>query len=144
MTYLYFYVGDALAFAHIQRAWGRDLSSPFETLWNAITLPWPLTPDAMVIMSWAWGGIVGLVLSLLLAVRGRWAAAVFCALCILASLAGGITSMIRFTAGLFPLGLAASEVLAANRVLLVLAVIGAVAADVVLMSGWLRSSLFVM
>jgi hypothetical protein len=29
MIFLHFYVGDAMAFSHIQRAWDRELSSPF-------------------------------------------------------------------------------------------------------------------
>ncbi len=144
MAFLYFRAGDALAFAHIQRAWNRDIGNPFEVLWGALALPWPPTPDAMVIMSWAWGAVVGLLLTLVLAARGRWPAAIFCGLTLLASLAGGITSMIRFSAGLYPLGIAASELLAGNRLLLIFAVIAAVIMDVVLMSGWLRSSLFVM
>ncbi|WGZ93708.1 MAG: hypothetical protein QJT81_18255 [Candidatus Thiothrix putei] len=33
MLYLHLHVGDALAFSHIQVAWGRSLSNPFTNLW---------------------------------------------------------------------------------------------------------------
>jgi hypothetical protein len=144
MAYLYWRTGDALAFAHIERAWNRELTNPLVVLWDSLTVPWPLSPDAMVIITWASGAVIGLLLCIVVAARGRWAAAVFCALVILLSLAGGITSLIRFVAGLFPLGMAVSETLAANRALFILAIIGAVIADAVLTVGWLRSTLFIM
>jgi hypothetical protein len=144
MAYLYWRTGDALAFAHIERAWNRELINPMTVLWDSLTVPWPLSPDGMIIITWAAGAIIGLWLCVVVAARGRWPAAVFCALVILLSLAGGITSLIRFVAGLFPLGMAVSETLAASRTLFILAVIGAVVADAVLTVGWLRSTLFIM
>lgn len=37
-AYLYFHSGDALAFVHIQRAWGRAFADPFTNLWLSAKL----------------------------------------------------------------------------------------------------------
>lgn len=37
MAFLHFYMGDGLAFMHIQRAWGGTMQNPFKTLLNGIT-----------------------------------------------------------------------------------------------------------
>jgi hypothetical protein len=144
MLYLYRRVGDAFAFVHIERAWNRAIGNPAEALWNALTVPWPLNADGMIILSWGLAGLVGLLLCAVLVVQRRFAAATFCALSIIVSLAGGVGSMVRFVAGLFPVGMALAQLLAHCRIVWAITAIGAVVADVVLMTGWLKSSLFVM
>lgn len=37
MVYLQFHTGDAMAFSHIQVAWGRSLQNPFSNLWIGLT-----------------------------------------------------------------------------------------------------------
>ncbi len=38
MAYLYFHMGDAFAFAHIQKNWGRTLQNPVIAIWHGLTL----------------------------------------------------------------------------------------------------------
>lgn len=117
MAYLHVHVGDALAFAHVQRSWGRALGDPFSTLASAIGSTFTLDQGVMLRHVWAWAAVIGLVLSGVLLLRGKPAAAVFCALCLLASLATGVGSMVRFVAGLAPLGMVMGELLGRWRLL---------------------------
>lgn len=111
MAYLHLHVGDALAFAHIQRSWGRALGDPFSALASVIGGTFTLDYGVMIRHVWAWAAVIGLLLSGALALRGRPAAAVFCTLCLLVSLATGVGSMVRFVAGLAPLGIVLAELL---------------------------------
>jgi len=144
MAFIRLHTGDGLAFLHIQHAWGRSIGNPFESLGILLRLQFPLTPAGMVVATWAAAGAIGLALSLALAVRGRWPEAVFCAACILVSLAGGTTSMVRFVAGLAPLGWVAAELLSLSGVLYFAAFPIVVAAGFFVTIGWLNSSLFAM
>jgi hypothetical protein len=38
MAYLYVHMGDAFAFAHIQKNWGRTLQNPVTAIWHGLTL----------------------------------------------------------------------------------------------------------
>lgn len=144
MAWLRFQVGDGLAFVHIQRAWGRELVNPLSTLAVLTNLEWPLTPASMVVASWTVAAVIGLLLSVVLVFQRRVPAAIFCALCILVSLSAGQTSLVRFVAGLAPLGWALSELLSRWKPTWVLAFPIAVILDVVLTIGWMNSSMFVM
>jgi hypothetical protein len=144
MTYLYFHVGDAIAFAHIQIGWGRDLGSPVTTLIEALQRPLRFDFKSLAFFAWACAAIVGILLSLLLIVRGRIAAGVFCALCIIVSLATGVGSMVRFLAGLAPLGILVVELAARWRPSLYLTVLLAVILDIALTVGRFNGSEFVM
>ena len=144
MAYLQQLTGDGFAFAHIQRAWGRGIGNPFVVLWDAIRPYDDFGPDWMITATWGIGTVVGLALALVLALRRRYAAALFCALAILASLSSGITSMIRFSAGLAPLGMALSELCALRRILCWLAYPASFLIGLATTTGWFRSSLFVM
>jgi hypothetical protein len=144
IVYLHHLVGDGFAFAHIQRAWHRSLGNPLQVLWDAFQPSGGLSPAWMVTATWGSGAIVSLGLSLILALRRRYAAATFTTLAIAASLCSGITSMIRFSAGLAPLGMTLSELLASRRILYWLAFPAAFAIGIATTIGWFRSSLFVM
>lgn len=144
IAWLRFQVGDGLAFVHIQRAWGRELVNPLSSLAVLTNLDWPLTPAGMVVATWTVAAVIGLLLSVVLLFQRRAPAAIFCALCILVSLSAGQTSMVRFVAGLAPLGWALSELLARWTPAWVLAFPIAVILDVVLTIGWMNSSMFVM
>lgn len=98
----------------------------------------------MVVASWTVATVIGLVLCVVLLAQRRVPAALFCALCILVSLSAGQTSLVRFVAGLAPLGWALSELLARWRPTWVVAFPVAVILDVVLTIGWMNSSMFVM
>ena len=143
-AYLYLRTGDALAFAHIQRAWNRELVNPFAALWEGLGQSLTPTADAQIIAIWSWGATAGLVLTAVLAIRGRIPAALFCLLSIVVSLSAGVGSMLRFVAGLAPLGMVVAELLASSLILtwLSLPVLGAVGISLTL--GWFVSSLVVM
>lgn len=144
MAFLYALTGDALAFAHIQRSWGRMLDQPLAAIADAFSGGWVLSYYSLLQQSWALAGILGIALSAVLAVRGRFAEAVFCILCLLASLSSGVGSMVRFTAGLAPLGMIAAELLTTWRWLAWPALALAICLDAIITLGWFNSSMFVM
>lgn len=144
MAYMAALNGDGLAFLHIQRAWGRDLTNPFLVLWQAVTQPFPLTPEGMVILTWGVSAICGLLLGTIMLVTRREAAGSFTALAILASLSTSVTSMIRFSAGLAPLGMVIAETLSRWRWLYWLSFPLSFLIGMLVTLGWYRSSLFVM
>lgn len=144
MAFLRAYTGDGLAFLHIQRAWGRELGNPLESAAAVLELATPSSADAMLGASWVAAAIVGLGLSVALAIRRRWPEALFCASCIIVSLAGGSTSMVRFVAGLAPLGMVLAELLTLSRITYVLAFPAAIGLGALLTVAWLRSSILVM
>lgn len=144
MVFLRLHVGDGLAFLHIQRAWGRFISNPLDTIIFLGQLQFPLPTESIVVLTWIVAGIVGLALSVALALRRRIPEAIFCAACILVSFAGGATSMVRFVAGLAPLGMVLAELLSLSMVTYVAAFPLMVAAGFFITIGWINSSLFAM
>ncbi len=144
MAYLRLHVGDGLGFLHIQRAWGRWLGNPLESLQLLGNTGVWRSAAGMVHASWAVAAILGLLLSAVLVLRRRVPEAIFCALVIAVSLAGGTTSMVRFVAGLAPLGMVVAELLAAPLFIRVAALGASTTAGVVLTVGWLKASLLVM
>lgn len=144
MAFLRFHTGDGLAFLHIQRAWGRTLGNPFETLGLLANLDVWLSPGGMINATWVVAAAIGLALSGMLTLRGRLPEAAFCAAVIFVSLAGGTTSMVRFVAGLAPLGMIAAELLTAIPIVRFVALAGTTAAGAVLTIGWLNASPFAM
>jgi hypothetical protein len=144
IAYLSYLTGDGFAFAHIQRAWGRDLVSPLDTISALLTLTWPLTPAAMVTASWTVAALVGVAACVLLVGQRRLPAAVFCLLCILVSLSAGPTSLVRFVAGLAPVGWVLCELVSRWKPAWLLAFPIVIVLDIVLTIGWMNSSVFVM
>lgn len=142
--YLRLHTGDGLAFLHIQRAWGRSLGNPLDTLAELTRLTFPLSPASMIVGTWLLAAFAGLALSVVLAVRRRYAEAAFCALCILVSLSGGATSMVRFVAGLAPLGIVTAELLSLSALTYYAAFPAMVAFGLFASIGWMNSSLFAM
>lgn len=144
MAFLYGLTGDPLAFSHIQRSWGRGFDLPFAAVLDAFANGWRLDYFGLLRQSWAMAAMIGLGLSAALAWRGRYAEAVFCALCIIASLSSGIGSMVRFVAGLAPLGMILCELLAVKHWKLVMTLVLALLADAVVTVGWFNKSMFLM
>lgn len=144
MAFLWLHMGDALAFSHIQRGWGREMEGPLSAVANVFAGGWAMKYYTLLQWSWVLVGLAGLVLSALLAIRGRLAEAIFCTLSILASLSSGVGSMVRFVAGLLPLGMMASELLTRWRWLAWVALLVAILLDAVVTLGWFNRSMFVM
>jgi hypothetical protein len=137
MAYLHGYIGDALAFSHVQRAWGRVPGNPFVYLWIGLSdLPkagfWPSTNQWLGLAALAGLGLTGI-----LAWRRRFAEALFCLVCLIVPLSAGMASMLRFVVALSPIMLLAMALLARHRLVFILSLIGFVAADYFFTIGWL-------
>lgn len=115
MLFLHIEVGNALTFVHSQSSWGRHLQSPLVTLVGALGKLWSTDLADLTDVGANWALVVGLALSALLARRGRIPEAVFCSGVIVISMSAGSGSMLRFVAGLAPLGMGICELLAGRR-----------------------------
>lgn len=130
MAYLHWHIGDALAFSHVQRAWGRATGNPLVYLWNALTnFPrdswWPTVSQQL---GAAW--IVGMAMTVVMAIRRQFAAALFCFVCLILPLSAGLASMLRFVVGLAPVTITAMTLLSRSRV------VHAIALGVILLGGY--------
>jgi hypothetical protein len=119
MAYLHWHIGDALAFSHVQRAWGRATGNPLVYLWNGLTnFPknswWPTVSQQLGV---AW--LVGMVMTVVMAMRRQFPAALFCLVCLTLPLSAGLASMLRFVVGLAPVAITAMTLLARSRMLCV-------------------------
>lgn len=138
MAYLHFYMGDALAFSHVQRAWGRVPGNPFVYLWIGLT-DWPqsgLWPSTN-----QWLGLAalgGLAMTAVLAVQRKYPIAVFCLISLIVPLSAGMASMLRFVVALSPVVLPVMAFLARWRWLFVVSLLVFVASDYFLTVGWLK------
>ncbi|HVW91831.1 MAG TPA: hypothetical protein VHB74_04420, partial [Devosia sp.] len=121
MAWLYFVTGDALGFAHIQRAWDRESVNPLIALWSGLTAP---AGHLDATWDWALAGLAGLALCAVLAAQRRWAMALFSTLCLVLALTQGVESMLRFTVALAPLCIALCVLLARWRWLFWLSLFG--------------------
>lgn len=130
MAFLTQWIGDGLAFSHVQRAWGRMLGNPLAYLWQGLVSAPPegsLLASSQVL---ALAAIAGITLTGILAWRRNWPAVVFCLSCIFIPLAAGLASMLRFMAGMAPLTITFATVLGRSRLLFGLAMLG------LLVSAW--------
>ncbi|MEO5806272.1 hypothetical protein [Devosia sp.] len=141
MAFLHYKIGDALAFQHDQRAWGRVTGSPFGYLWKALTnFPGSgFIPSAS--QQLAVGSIAGIALSIWLGFRKQLPAAVFCGICLVLPLFAGMASMMRFVAGLPPLSIELMKLLSRNKVSTVLFLLLFLVLDFEFTLGWLGGAL---
>ena len=102
--YLWFHSGDALAFQHIQRAWGRAFTNPFWNLWLTIELQFKNGNFRTVSTDLAFGlaAIFGMAMSVVMAWKGKWDWAIFSLFGVLLPLSTNAYSMLRFVVGLAP------------------------------------------
>lgn len=131
MAFLHFWIGDGLAFSHVQRAWARQVGNPALYLWQGLT-NWPTTPGQWLTASQilALSAVSGLVLTGVLAWRRQWPAVLFALLGIIIPLAAGLASMLRFIVAMAPLTITLMTLLARWRWLFVLSLLG------LLVSAW--------
>ncbi|MDR3470154.1 MAG: hypothetical protein P4M09_00425 [Devosia sp.] len=138
MAYLYFYMGDALAFSHVQRAWGRVPGNPLMYLWIGLT-DWPKEGFWPSTNQWlGLAAIGGLAVTAVLAIRRQFAVALFSLICLVVPLSAGMASMLRFVVALSPVVLPVIALLAKWRPLFVVSLIAFVAADYFFTIGWLE------
>ncbi len=138
MFYLHLIVGDALAFSHVQRAWGRPMGNPVVFIWNALTsMPtdtWIPTPSQQLALATLVG--YGLIVALIL--RRRFDMAIYAVIALTLPLFAGMASMLRFVAGLAPMPLMLSELLAKNRWLFLVSLVGFLAAGYGTTMAWMN------
>jgi len=137
MAYLYHYMGDALAFQHVQRAWGRVPGNPFEYLWIGLT-DWPQSGFLPSTNQWlGLSAVVGLAVSAVLLFQRKYPIAIFCLICLVVPLSAGMASMLRFVVALSPVVLPVIALLARWRPVFVVTLVAFVAGDYFFTVGWL-------
>ncbi|CAH0525618.1 mannosyltransferase family protein [Vibrio hippocampi] len=95
MTYLYFHVGDALAFGHIQVAWGRTFTHPLNWLQYGFERGGAKLYLAIV-------SLLGLALNIYLFTKKKFAEGVFMLISLWLPLSSGVNAMPRYIMGLYP------------------------------------------
>ena len=135
MAWLYVATGDALAFAHIQRAWDRASVNPVTALWAALTSSGGQVRDAQLL---GLASVAGLVLCGVLAARRQYPAALFCVLALVLSLTQGVESTLRFVAAMAPLGIVLCQMLARWRWLFWISLAAFAVLDFEFTIGWMR------
>lgn len=137
MLFLHETVGDALAFSHIQRAFGRMFGDPSTFMLTALTdRPEPglwFSPRQLSALA----ALVGIGLTGLLVLRRRYAEATFAALCVVIPIAGGLYSMVRYMAGTMPLVLLAGQEIGRSREATVLTGVAMLAACPFVTYAWM-------
>lgn len=141
MAFLNWWIGDGLAFVHVQRAWSRSYGNPLDFIWQALTsFPtdnWvPTAPEQLAVAV-----ITGFVLIGVLFWKRQWAGATFSFISLLTPLFAGMASTLRFTAALAPLAIYGARLLAANRIVFVLTLLGFLVADYYVAQNWITGAL---
>ena len=90
MMFLYFRMGDAMAFSHVQVAWERTPSNPFAHLLNGLIAATPLS------MLWVLMSLGALAMAAYLAISKEYAMAAFSLCATLIPLATGLVAMPRY------------------------------------------------
>lgn len=108
MVYLYIHVGDALAFLHVQRAWGRSFGLPIITLIEA----WQGSTEEQIL---ALSGVGSIAVFGYLFYQRRYVETVFGLLSILIPLASSVDSIPRYAVGTVVLLFAIADVLQLNE-----------------------------
>lgn len=124
MAFLHWHMGDALAFQHVQRAWGRPFGLPPVFVWNALMntpADGSLIPTPSRILGVT--TVLGYVLSIILLIRKRFAQATYSLLALTLPLFAGMASMLRFVSGLAPMPILFCELLAKYRIVFAIALL---------------------
>lgn len=137
MAYLHALTGDALAFSHIQWAWGREIGNPLSEFWRALTgnggTPLGFIPAERF---YALCAIFAFAMAGFLFARGDRGEALFVTLAILAALSTSVFSLPRFVVGLAPVMIMVSLLLGARWWLAVPAALLAIASGALLSAQW--------
>ena len=109
MLYLQSITGDALAFVHVQKAWGRSVGNPFSPMLAGLIYPSKLPASDWVSFVEAW---VAMVLIVKLTLMRRPLLLVLALFLTLVPLAAGLASFTRYALVIFPLWLVLANSLA--------------------------------
>lgn len=141
MAFLHLHMGDALAFQHVQRAWGRPFGLPPVFVWNALASApkagWLPTPSQLLGVT----TVLAYVLCAVLIVRKRFAMATYSLIALTLPLFAGMASMLRFVSGLAPMPLLLCELLGRNRIVFAIALLLMLAGAWFGTVGWLTEYL---
>lgn len=141
MAFLHYWMGDGLAFSHVQRAWGRQVANPAMYLWRGLTTApgqGQLIHNSQIL---ALAAVAGLILTGVLAWRRQWPAALFALLCILIPLTAGLASMLRFMAGMAPLTITLMTILGRHRIVFALSLAALIAGAWFTTLAWLGGNI---
>jgi hypothetical protein len=140
MAFLHFYIGDALAFQHVQRAWAREPDNPLYYLFFGLNSFVGPGADALISPAQYLGlaVLVGFALTAVLAWRKRYAEAFFSFVCLGLPLITGLASMIRFVAALAPVIVLLAQLLAKYRWLFALSLLAMLVLDYAITIYWFR------
>lgn len=108
MLYLHARTGDALAFVHVQKGWGRSFGNPFADLLAGLVYPAKLQPSDLVNFVAAWLAIGLLIVLIFLRRPLLLLLALFLTM---VPLAAGIASFARYALVILPLWLVAADYL---------------------------------
>ncbi|HVY51263.1 MAG TPA: hypothetical protein VHA07_06825 [Devosia sp.] len=144
--YLWLHSGDALAFMHIQRAWGRAFANPFHNLWLTLKLQFDNHNYSTISTDLAFGlaAIAGMALSGVMAWKGRWDWAIFSLFGVLLPLSTNAYSMLRFVVGLAPVLITAALLFSRWKWLFYLLLPVMLILDVLLLPTWIGRSYYLM
>ncbi len=145
-VFLWFHAGDALAFQHIQRAWGRAFANPFWNLWLTLEMQFKAGNFRTVSTDLAFGlaALFGMAMAVVMAFRGKWDWAVFSLFGVLLPLSTNAYSMLRFVVGLAPVLIVAALVFSRPRWLFYLLVPVLLILGVFLLPTWMGRSYYLM
>lgn len=140
MLYLYLWVGDSMAFVHIQRAWGRgDISNPLRVLLNSLT---NVNSFVFYLSIWSLWGIYCL---WLLFNNKRWSELIMAVLFVFIPLSTSVDSMPRYLIGCFLPLLAFTDGLSKHPVYKTFAlIVVSFIFGLICLNGWFNYEAFVM
>ena len=102
MLYLHVHIGDALAFMHVQAAWGRGLTNPLTNIVDGLLLKEQEGHHVGYRLTMAIFALLGLGAAVYLMLRRRVGMGLFVALSLILALMTGMQSILRYTIGLAP------------------------------------------
>lgn len=145
-VYLWYHSGDALAFQHIQRAWGRAFANPFWNLWLTIELQFKNGNFRTISTDLAFGiaAIFGMVMAVVMAWKGKWDWAIFSLFGVLLPLSTNAYSMLRFVVGLAPVLIMSAMIFSRWKWLFWLLLPVFLILDIFLLPTWISRSYYLM
>ena len=115
MLYLHVHIGDALAFMHVQAAWGRGLTNPITNIIDGLLLKEQEGHHVGYRLTMAIFALLGFGAAVFLVLRRRVGMGLFVALSLVLALMTGMQSILRYTIGLAPVTIAAADVFGGGR-----------------------------
>lgn len=136
MRFLYIRTGDALAFSHIQVAWGREIQNPVRVLLNG------LGQFGSQDFYFAVATVLGILISAFLIYKKRYAEFAIAGVSILIPLSTALDAMPRFTFTLFPIYISLALMLRKIELLQQLVLLLSAGALAFMSAAWVTGKIF--